>query len=74
MERTMETLSALMLVKDDLRKHPDSHFYEIYFRLKGQTTSTDIHNAIMELLKRDAVSVWGGKWRLRQPNERRKAS
>jgi hypothetical protein len=38
----------------------------------NRVSSTEVHNALYELLKRDEISTTGGKWKLLE--ERRKAS
>jgi hypothetical protein len=60
-------------IRADLRERPNSHFSEIYFRVTAnRVSSTEVHNALYELLKRDEISTTAGKWRLIE--ERRKAS
>ena len=56
------------------RTQADSHFSEIYFRLtENKVTSTELHNALYELLGRNEVVTTSGKWRLAAPEERRRA-
>jgi hypothetical protein len=60
-------------VRADLRERPNSHFSDVYFRVtENKVTSTELHNALYELLKRDEIATTGGKWRLL--DQRRKAS
>jgi hypothetical protein len=69
MKRVMECVRA------DLRERPDSHFSDVYFRiLKRGASSTNVHTALYEMLKRDEVRIKDGKWRLMAAVERRKAS
>jgi hypothetical protein len=50
-------------VKTDLRGRPDSHFSDVYARLtENKVTSTEVHNAFYELLKRGEVTSTNGKW------------
>jgi hypothetical protein len=61
-------------VRRELRERSNSHFSEIYFRvIKNNVTSTEVHNALYELLKRDEVASTNGRWRMVE-EERRKAS
>jgi hypothetical protein len=60
-------------IRADLRERPNSHFSEVYFRVtEDKVTSTEVHNALYELLKRDEIAITNGKWWLLK--ERRKAS
>lgn len=69
----MDMKEVLEHVRGDLRKRPDSHFSEVYFRIRERgASSTDIHAALYEMLKRDEVITTSGKWRLAV--ERRQAS
>ena len=71
--RPMDRKELMNEIRVDLRERPNSHFSEIYFRVTAnRVSSTELHNAIYELLKRDEISTTGGKWRLIE--ERRKAS
>jgi hypothetical protein len=59
MKRVMEWVRA------DLRERPDSHFSDVYFRiLERGASSTNVHTALYEMLKRDEVRIKDGKWRL----------
>jgi hypothetical protein len=61
----MDTNDIMEKVRGDLRERPDSRFSEVYFRLtENKVTSTELHNALYELLQRDEVATTGGKWRL----------
>jgi hypothetical protein len=61
----MDMKEVLEQVRGDLRKRPDSHFSEVYFRIRERgASSTDIHAALYEMLKRDEVVTTSGKWRL----------
>jgi hypothetical protein len=69
----MDRKELMSKIRADLREQPNSHFCEIYFRVTAnKVSSTEVHNAFYELLKRDEISTTGGKWSLRE--ERRKAS
>jgi hypothetical protein len=69
----MDMKEVLEHVRGDLRKRPDGHFSEVYFRIRERgASSTDIHAVLYELLKRDEIAIMNGKWRLLK--ERRKAS
>jgi len=69
----MDMKQVLEHVRGDLRERPDSHFSEVYFRIRERgASSSDIHAALYEMLKRDEVVTTSGKWRLAV--ERRKAS
>jgi hypothetical protein len=69
----MDRKELMNKIRADLRERPNSHFAAIYFRVTAnRVSSTEVHNAIYELLKRDEISTRGGKWSLRE--ERRKAS
>jgi hypothetical protein len=69
----MDRKDLMNRIRADLRQRPNSHFAEIYFRVTAnKVSSTEVHNAIYELLKRNEISTRGGKWSLRE--ERRKAS
>lgn len=69
----MDMKEVLEHVQRDLRKRPDSHFSEVYFRIREcGVSSTDIRTALYEMLKRDEVVTTSGKWRLAV--ERRQAS
>jgi hypothetical protein len=69
----MDRKELMSTIRADLRERPNSHFSEIYFRVTAnRVSSTEVHNALYELLKRDEISTTGGKWRLLE--ERRKAS
>jgi hypothetical protein len=71
----MDMKDVLEHVRRDLRKRPDSHFSEVYFRIRERgASSTDVHAALYEMLKRDEVATTSGKWRLVAPIERQKAS
>jgi hypothetical protein len=62
---SMDMKEILEKVRIDLRERPNSHFSEVYFRLtESKVTTTEVHNALYELLKRDEVATKGGKWRL----------
>jgi hypothetical protein len=74
-DRTMDMKEVMEHVRGELRKRPDSHFSEVYLRiLECGASSTNVHNALYEMLKRDEVKVKLGKWRLAAPVERRRAS
>jgi hypothetical protein len=69
----MDMKEIMEKVRADLRERPNSHFSDVYFRVTGnKVTSTELHNALYELLKRDEIATTGGKWRLLE--QRRKAS
>ena len=69
----MDRKELMSKIRADLREQPNSHFSEIYFRVTAsKVSSTEVHNAFYELLKRDEISTTGGKWSLR--DQRRKAS
>ena len=69
----MDRKELMNKIRTDLRERPNSHFAAIYFRVTAnRVSSTEVHNAIYELLKRDEISTRGGKWSL--CDERRKAS
>jgi hypothetical protein len=71
----MDMKEVLEYVRGDLRARPDSHSSEIYFRLtQRKVSSSDVHTALYEMLKRDEVKTKAGKWRLAAPVERRRAS
>jgi hypothetical protein len=71
----MDMKEVMEQVRKDLRARADSQFSEVYFRLtENKVTSTEIHNALYELLRRNEVVTTGGKWRLTAPEERRRAS
>jgi hypothetical protein len=71
----MDMKDVLEHVRRDLRKRPDSHFSEVYFRIRERgASSTDVHAALYEMLKRDEVATTSGKWRLVTPIELQKAS
>jgi len=70
----MDMKEVLEHVRGDLRAQPDSHFSEVYFRvLKRGASSTNVHTALYEMLKRDEVKIKEGKLRLAAPVERRRA-
>jgi hypothetical protein len=61
----MDMKEILDRVRADLQKRPNSHFSEVYFRVtKNKVSSTEVRNALYELLKRDEVATTNGKWRL----------
>jgi len=69
----MDRKELMNKIRADLRERPNSHFSEIYFRVTAnRVSSTEVHNALYELLKRDEISTTGGEWRVIE--ERRKAS
>ena len=69
----MDRKELMSKIRADLRERPNSHFSEIYFRVTAnKVSSTEVHNAFYELLKRDQISRIGGKWCPRE--ERREAS
>jgi len=71
--RPMGRKELMNKIRADLRERPNSHFSEIYFRVTAdKVSSTEVHNALYELLKRDEISTRGGKWSLLE--ERRNAS
>ena len=71
----MDMKEVLEHVRGELRKRPDSHFSEVYFRsLNCGATSTDVRTALYEMLKRDEVRIKDGKWRMIAPVERRKSA
>ena len=48
-------------VRGDLRKQPDSHLSEVFFRIRDRGASRiDIHAALYEMLKRDEVVTTRG--------------
>ena len=63
----MDMMEVIEYVRGDLRARPDSHFSEVYFRiLKRGASSTEVHTALYEMLKRDEVKIKGasGGWLL----------
>jgi hypothetical protein len=69
----MDRKDLMNKIRADLRERPNSHFSEVSFRVTAnKVSSTEVHNAFYELLKRDEISTRGGKWSLRE--ERCKAS
>jgi hypothetical protein len=71
----MDMKEVMQHVRTDLRARPDSHFSEVYLRiLKRGASSTNVHTALYEMLKRDEVKIKEGRWRLVAPIERRRAS
>jgi hypothetical protein len=71
----MDMKEVLEHVRGDLRKRPDSHLSEVFFRIRERgASSIDIRSALYEMLKRDEVITSSGKWRLVAPREPRKAS
>jgi hypothetical protein len=71
----MDMKEVMEHVRGDLRERPDSHFSEVYFRtLKRGATSTEVHTALYEMLKRDEVRIKDGKWRMIARVERRKSA
>ncbi|HXM11821.1 MAG TPA: hypothetical protein VN946_17855 [Terriglobales bacterium] len=61
----MDMKEILDRVRADLQTRPNSHFSEVYFRVtKNKVSSTEVRNALYELLKRDEVATTNGKWRL----------
>jgi hypothetical protein len=71
----MDMKEVLRHVRGDLQKRPDSHSSEVYFRIRERgASSTDVHTALYEMLKRDEAITTSGKWRLVTPIERRQAS
>lgn len=71
----MDMTEVMEYVRGDLRARPDSHFSEVYFRiLKRGASSTEVHTALYDMLKRDEVKIKEGRWRLVAPVERRRAS
>ena len=69
----MERKELINKIRSELRERPNSHFSKIYFRVTAnKVSSTEVHNAFFELLKRDEISTKGGKWSLLE--ERRKVS
>jgi hypothetical protein len=73
--RSMDMKEVMEHVRVDLRERPDSHFSEVYLRiLKRGASSTDVHTALYEMLKRDEVRIKEGKWRMAASADRRRAS
>ena len=71
----MDMKDVLNHVREGLRERPDSHFAEIYFRtVKQGASGTEVHDALVEILKRDEVRINDGKWRLIAPVERRRSA
>ncbi len=71
----MDMKDVLNHVREGLRERPDSHFAEIYFRtVKQGASGTEVHDALVEILKRDEVRIKDGKWRLIATVERRKSA
>lgn len=71
--RPMDRKELMCKIRADLRERPNSRFSEIYFRVTAnKVSSTVVHNAIYELLKRDEIRTRGGRWSLLE--ERCKAS
>jgi hypothetical protein len=71
----MDMKDVLNHVRQELRARPDSHFSEIYIRtLKQGASSTEVREALAEILKRDEVRIDDGKWRLIAPVERRRSA
>jgi hypothetical protein len=69
----MDMKEVMERVRADIRERPNSHSSEICYRvIESKVTSTQVHNALYELLKRDEVATTNGKWRLLK--ERKKAS
>jgi hypothetical protein len=61
--RPMERKELMSKIRADLRERLNSHFSEIYFRVTvDRVSSTEVHNALYELLKSDEISTRGGKW------------
>ena len=58
----MDMKEVMEHVRGELREQPDSHFSEVYFRVVERgASSTNVHNALFEMLKRDEVKIKGGK-------------
>jgi hypothetical protein len=71
----MDTKDVMNHVREELRERPDSHFSEIYFRtVERGASSTNLREALTEMLERDEVRIKDGRWRLIAPVERRRAS
>ncbi len=71
----MDMKHVMEWVRADLRERPYSHFSDVYFRIRERgASSTNVHTALYEMLKRDEVRIKDGKWRLMAAVERRKAS
>ena len=72
----MDMREVLEHVRGDLRKRPDSHLFEVFFRIRDRgASSIDIRSAALyEMLKRDEVVTTSGKVALVAPIEPRKAS
>lgn len=69
----MDMKEVMERIRADIRDRPNSHSSEIYFRvIESRVTSTEVHSALYELLKRDEIATTNGKWRLLK--ERKKAS
>lgn len=70
----MDMKEVMERVRADLQERPGSHFSDIYFRVAEhhEISSTALHNALYQMLKKDEISTGGGKWTLLE--ERRKAS
>jgi hypothetical protein len=50
----MDRKELMSKIRADLRERPNSHFSEIYFRVTAnRVSSTEVHNALYELLKKD---------------------
>jgi len=59
----MDMKEVMDHVRGELRERPDSHFSEVYFRiLERGASSTNVHTALYEMLKRDEVRIKDGKW------------
>jgi hypothetical protein len=71
----MDMKDVMNHIREELRKQPDSHFSEIYFKaVQYGASSSNAHEALTEMLKRDEVRIKEGKWRLIAPIERRKSA
>jgi hypothetical protein len=71
----MEMKDVLNHVRAELREHPDSHFSEIFFRtVKYGASTSEVSEALTEILKRDEVRIKDGKWRMIAAVERRKSA
>jgi hypothetical protein len=66
----MDMKDVMNQVREELRKQPDNHFSEIYFRLVEYGASGgDVRMALTEMLERDEVRIIAGKWKLISPVE-----
>lgn len=54
----MDRKELMNKIRADLRERPNSHFSEICLRATAnRVSSTEVHNAFYELLKRDEIST-----------------